>query len=76
MRGSSGTVAPPPESATAQVVVTGFQSAPSGLVRVNMVLANGQHVGVIIDKRNVSVGGVELAAAAIAQVALIGKGLL
>jgi len=57
------------------VSVEGIESRSSGLVAVRLRLKGGQLVTAVIPRRSVSLGSVTIAAAAIAQLALVQRGI-
>lgn len=67
--------APLPDESLSVVSVEGIESRPSGLVAVRLRLKGGQLVTAVIPQRSVSIGYVSIAAAAIAQIALVQRGI-
>ena len=68
-----GRLPPLSDAATATVSVERIDSAPSGLVRVRVRLADGTVRTIVIPSSSASVGNVAFSALALAQLALQGK---
>lgn len=64
------------DAAVAVVAVESIDSRSTGVVTVKLRLVDGRVVSVVIDKSSVSTGYVTFAAAAIAQIALVQRGIL